>query len=141
MTQISEYSLLLWYETKTRKHQPFRTLHFPPNKEQMNTWLQVNLKNAVRGMFFPAPQSASTFHTFSYSQQSETKITWGDRYGDVCICMPNESDSPPVSWGEWIGGAPTSNVHFVSQAMHLIPLFFHWPLFILIIDYFPIFLY
>lgn len=52
MTQISEYSLLLRYETKTRRLKPFRALPFPPNKEQKNTRLQVNLKNAVRGMFF-----------------------------------------------------------------------------------------
>lgn len=27
-----------------------------------------------QGNIFPATQSASTFHTFSYTQQSETKI-------------------------------------------------------------------
>lgn len=52
MTQISEYSFLLRYETKTRRLKPFRALPFPPNKEPMNTRLQVNLKNSVKGIFF-----------------------------------------------------------------------------------------
>lgn len=123
------YDMKQWLEDTS----PSEHCHSHPTRSKGTHGYSSALK-MLSGECFSCPQSSSTFRTFSYSQQSETKIIRGGRYEDVCTCMPSESDSPPVSWGEWIGGAPVSNVHFVSQAMHLIPPFFHWLVFIIIID-------
>lgn len=88
-------------------------------------WLQVNPKNSVRGMFFLPHKVLQHFIHFHIHDRVKPKSSEVVDMGDVCIYMPCENDSPPISWGEWIGGAPVSNVHFVSQAMQLIPPFFH----------------
>jgi len=126
MTEISEYSLLLCYETKTSRHQSFRALSFPPNKEKMNTW-QMNTgqpKKHCQENVFPAPQSDVTFYTFSYSQpewnQNHLKWwVWG------CLCThPWQEWQPSSILGRADRGSSRSKCAFYESDQALDPVFF-----------------
>lgn len=99
--------------------------HSYPTRRKRTHGYRSAWKTLSRKCFSCPTKCSNISYIFHIHNQSETKIMWKWWvWGSLCV-HARESDSPPVSWGEWIGGAPDSNVHSVSQTRHVILPSFH----------------